>query len=147
MESLIDAKATNQVLWTPVTPLASTLAEAAGGPPAQAKVAKWGTPFRISWRSTKPVNFTSVRKVRNAWNFNKPVKISRDGVELDPVSAASLMEEFRLASWTSQSPSPSVSACRTTQEAKLPSGTPRNDRKPPVPIKPSSILSSLQSRK
>lgn len=84
----------------------------------------WGTPFSVEWLQTKRLPFSkgtcwtrpsllsststhslhlllvSVRNLRNPWNQNREVKVSRDGTEIEPDVGRQL-----IALWASPSPS------------------------------------------
>ncbi|KAH8823594.1 YT521-B-like domain-containing protein [Flagelloscypha sp. PMI_526] len=46
--------------------------------------------FPISWIQTRSIKFSKARHIKNHWNHNREVKVSRDGTELDP-SAGEMM--------------------------------------------------------
>ncbi|KAI8907107.1 YT521-B-like domain-containing protein [Powellomyces hirtus] len=108
MESPIDASTADHIDWVPVTinnagnsvtSAASATDAAAATPPATSDAVdrvppKWGTPFRIAWHTTHPLPFPAVNHIYNAWNGNKPVKISRDGIELDTLAGGTLLDHF-----------------------------------------------------
>lgn len=52
----------------------------------------WGTPFRVRWYAIRGLPFTSTRKLRNPWNRDREVKVSRDGTELEPSVGRDLLE-------------------------------------------------------
>lgn len=52
--------------------------------------AHWGGVFRVEWMTLYNLPFSETLHVRNPWNNNKPVKISRDGQELAPEVGVSL---------------------------------------------------------
>ncbi|KAF7348695.1 Nucleic acid binding [Mycena venus] len=43
----------------------------------------WGEPFRIAWHSTTRIPFSRARNIRNPWNHDQEVRVSRDGTELE----------------------------------------------------------------
>lgn len=43
-----------------------------------------GTPFKIQWLKVGRVPFTQTRHLRNPWNADREVKVSRDGTEVEP---------------------------------------------------------------
>lgn len=52
----------------------------------------WGTPFRVRWFAVQGLSFTSTRMLRNPWNRDREVKVSRDGTELEPSVGRALLE-------------------------------------------------------
>jgi len=66
----------------------------------------WGEPFKVQWIRTNRLPFFRTRHLRNPWNHDREVKVSRDGTELEPSVGQALLEEWdRPASPTSRSPS------------------------------------------
>ncbi|KAJ3035801.1 hypothetical protein HDV00_003381 [Rhizophlyctis rosea] len=55
---------------------------------------KWGTAFRIKWVLIQPLPFTRVKHLRNSWNANKQIKVSRDGTEIETTVGRRLIQEF-----------------------------------------------------
>ncbi len=43
-----------------------------------------GGVFKIEWISRKELSFQKVQHLYNPWNESKPVKIGRDGQEIEP---------------------------------------------------------------
>jgi len=67
----------------------------------------WGRPFPIEWIKVQRLPFHRTRHLKNAFNQNREVKISRDGTELDPSTGEQLVQEFfRLAA--PESPYPDI---------------------------------------
>ncbi|KAI8994278.1 YT521-B-like domain-containing protein, partial [Gaertneriomyces semiglobifer] len=58
------------------------------------KYATLGTPFKIKWITIQPLPFSRVKYLRNAWNANKPIKVSRDGIEVETSIGKRLLQEF-----------------------------------------------------
>ncbi|KAI9058235.1 hypothetical protein FKP32DRAFT_1581944 [Trametes sanguinea] len=54
----------------------------------------WGEPFRVEWIRTDRLPFTRTRHLRNPWNHDKEVKVSRDGTELEPSVGQALLDEW-----------------------------------------------------
>lgn len=44
----------------------------------------WGHYFRIEWIRHTPLPFNRTRHLRNPWNADREVKVSRDGTEVEP---------------------------------------------------------------
>ncbi|KAK4698587.1 hypothetical protein P7C70_g7685, partial [Phenoliferia sp. Uapishka_3] len=68
-----------------------------GGKPSETagtKASGWDRPFKIEWVKVKPIPFSRTRHIRNGFNMNKEVKISRDGTEIEPSAGEKLIEEF-----------------------------------------------------
>ncbi|RDB14572.1 hypothetical protein Hypma_016408 [Hypsizygus marmoreus] len=58
----------------------------------------WGESFKIEWHCTEKLPFHRTRHIRNPWNHDREVKVSRDGTELEPTVGRRLLEEWsRLA--------------------------------------------------
>ncbi|KAI9104989.1 YT521-B-like domain-containing protein [Phlyctochytrium arcticum] len=70
----------------------------------QAPSTCWGTPFSIRWICTDPLPFSQVKHLRNSWNANKQVKVSRDGIEVESSIGKRLLEEFHKNAITSHPP-------------------------------------------
>ncbi|KAJ3187501.1 hypothetical protein HDU85_006792 [Gaertneriomyces sp. JEL0708] len=111
MESGIDPTNTESINWVPVAPLPpldneighgeSHLRNDARGLNMNTEldddgylIAKWGTPFKIKWITIHPLPFSRVKHLRNAWNANKPIKVSRDGIEVETSIGKRLLQEF-----------------------------------------------------
>ncbi|KAG8885632.1 hypothetical protein FRB98_001725 [Tulasnella sp. 332] len=54
----------------------------------------WGTAFKVQWIKTERLPFIRVRHLRNRWNYDREVKVSRDGTELEPTTGDSLLREW-----------------------------------------------------
>lgn len=54
----------------------------------------WGDTFRIDWISTNRLPFYRIRHIRNPWNHDREVKVSRDGTELEPSVGQQLIDEW-----------------------------------------------------
>lgn len=55
---------------------------------------QWGTPFKIEWVRVQRLPFYRTRHLRNPWNHDREVKVSRDGTELDPIVGQALLDEW-----------------------------------------------------
>jgi hypothetical protein len=44
----------------------------------------WGQPFKIQWIRVGSLPFSRTRHLRNPWNADREVKVSRDGTEVEP---------------------------------------------------------------
>jgi hypothetical protein len=54
----------------------------------------WGESFKIEWVRTERLPFNRTKHLRNPWNHDREVKVSRDGTELEPSVGQSLLEEW-----------------------------------------------------
>ncbi|KZT19974.1 hypothetical protein NEOLEDRAFT_1141276 [Neolentinus lepideus HHB14362 ss-1] len=54
----------------------------------------WGEPFRVEWVRTARLPFWRTRHLRNQWNHEREVKVSRDGTELEPTVGQALLDEW-----------------------------------------------------
>jgi len=43
-----------------------------------------GSPFRIEWLKVGRLPFNNTKHLRNPWNADREVKVSRDGTEVEP---------------------------------------------------------------
>ncbi|KJA14494.1 hypothetical protein HYPSUDRAFT_208667 [Hypholoma sublateritium FD-334 SS-4] len=58
----------------------------------------WGDNFAVEWLCRERLSFNNTRHLRNPWNRDKEIKVSRDGTELEPSVGLQLLEEWhRLA--------------------------------------------------
>lgn len=74
----------------------------------------WGREFKVQWLCTERLPFHRTRHLRNPWNQDREVKVSRDGTELEPGVGQRLFEE-----WSKPEPIPT-----TTASASSPSTSP-----------------------
>jgi hypothetical protein len=58
------------------------------------KVEGWGKPFKIKWIRTEKLPFHRTRHLRNPWNSDREVKVSRDGTEVEPSIGQRLVDEW-----------------------------------------------------
>ena len=54
----------------------------------------WGESFKVEWVRTERLPFTRTRHLRNPWNHDREVKVSRDGTELEPGVGQQLLDEW-----------------------------------------------------
>ena len=54
----------------------------------------WGEPFKLQWIRTERLPFYRTRHLRNPWNHDREIKVSRDGTELEPTVGQALLEEW-----------------------------------------------------
>jgi len=54
----------------------------------------WGESFKIEWLCTDRLPFFRARHIRNPWNHDREVKVSRDGTELEPSVGQKLLQEW-----------------------------------------------------
>lgn len=60
----------------------------------QGQEPSWGDTFAVEWISTERVPFHRTRHLRNPWNHDREVKVSRDGTELEPSVGKRLLDEW-----------------------------------------------------
>ncbi|KAH7924518.1 hypothetical protein BV22DRAFT_1013117 [Leucogyrophana mollusca] len=60
-----------------------------------ARDVSWGETFKIEWICTQRLPFYQTRHLRNAWNHEREIKVSRDGTELEPGVGQQLLEEWK----------------------------------------------------
>lgn len=53
-----------------------------------------GENFKLEWISTERLRFHRTRHLRNPWNHDREVKVSRDGTELEPTVGQQLLDEW-----------------------------------------------------
>jgi hypothetical protein len=71
----------------------------------------WGNPFPIEWIRTDRLSFQRTRHLRNPWNHDREVKVSRDGTELEPTVGEALLTEWeKLRTLSPPPPQPEDSA-------------------------------------
>ncbi|KAJ7621876.1 YT521-B-like domain-containing protein [Mycena polygramma] len=63
---------------------------------AAAREEGWGENFQLQWLCTERLPFQRTRHIRNPWNHDREIKVSRDGTELEPTVGQALLEEWRL---------------------------------------------------
>jgi hypothetical protein len=56
--------------------------------------ATWGEPFKLQWIKTERLPFYRTRHLRNPWNHDREIKVSRDGTELEPSVGQALLDEW-----------------------------------------------------
>ncbi|KDR83074.1 hypothetical protein GALMADRAFT_221070 [Galerina marginata CBS 339.88] len=54
----------------------------------------WGDSFAVEWICTDRLPFHRTKHLRNPWNHDREIKISRDGTELEPTVGQRLLEEW-----------------------------------------------------
>jgi hypothetical protein len=52
--------------------------------------------FTIDWVCTTPLSFYKIKHLKNALNENRPLKIARDGTEIDAETAQELLKIWKL---------------------------------------------------
>ncbi|KAH7340577.1 YT521-B-like domain-containing protein, partial [Rhizoctonia solani] len=58
------------------------------------KIESWGKPFKIRWINDNKLPFHRTRHLRNPWNSDREVKVSRDGTEVEPSVGQRLLDEW-----------------------------------------------------
>lgn len=77
-----------------LSPEDGTAAPAAPAEPKKGDEDDWGLPFKIEWVRTTRLPFHRTRNLRNPWNHDREVKVSRDGTELEPTVGQRLLDEW-----------------------------------------------------
>ena len=76
-------------LHLPRSPLISAdLPPISRGPESQPG-GKWNA-FKVKWQTIADLPFSEVLELHNPWNENKPIKVARDGQEVEPAVAHQL---------------------------------------------------------
>jgi hypothetical protein len=57
-------------------------------------LSQWGECFAVEWISTRKLPFNRTRQIRNPWNHDREVKVSRDGTELEPTVGQKLLDDW-----------------------------------------------------
>ncbi|KAH7885461.1 YT521-B-like domain-containing protein [Phlebopus sp. FC_14] len=85
--------------------------------------AGWGESFKIEWICTERLPFHRIRHLRNPWNHDREIKVSRDGTELEPGVGQQLIDEWSsLAAegeGASRATKPSSSGLPVSEEARV----------------------------
>ncbi|ESK86932.1 yt521-b-like splicing protein [Moniliophthora roreri MCA 2997] len=72
--------------------------EGSGKGKGQAKDASkedtWGESFKVDWICVERLPFYRTRHIRNPWNHDREIKVSRDGTELEPGVGQQLLDEW-----------------------------------------------------
>ncbi|KAG2117752.1 YT521-B-like domain-containing protein [Suillus clintonianus] len=55
----------------------------------------WGQAFKVEWLCTDRLPFHCTRHLRNPWNHDREIKISRDGTEVEPGVGQQLLEQWQ----------------------------------------------------
>lgn len=84
--------------------------------------AGWGTPFKVQWIKTTPLPFHRTRHLRNPWNHDREVKVSRDGTELEPGVGEALIQEWDVPEPAPASPATSPTVSRKGHRTPLRGG-------------------------
>ena len=66
----------------------------------------WGDCFAVEWISTQKLPFNRTRQIRNPWNHDREVKVSRDGTELEPTVGQMLLDQWHKLSSDPQQQEP-----------------------------------------
>jgi len=78
----------------------------------------WGESFKIEWLCTDRLPFYRTRHLRNPWNHDREIKVSRDGTELEPSVGQKLLDD-----WASLAAEPATDVDRgATGAQKRPPG-------------------------
>jgi hypothetical protein len=91
----------------------------------------WGSSFKVEWIKKERLPFWRTRNLRNPWNQDREVKVSRDGTELEPSVGQRLLDEWDAPAPPAPPLSPQASRRSRTPAAQAVNRTPAP--KPPVP--------------
>ncbi|KAL1745014.1 YT521-B-like domain-containing protein [Schizophyllum fasciatum] len=91
----------------------------------------WGESFSVEWLCTKRLPFFRTRHLRNPWNHDREVKVSRDGTELEPAVGQRLLDEWeKLATDAELSPGAETPAAKDAPSPAPPKRTTSAAREP-----------------
>lgn len=78
---------------------------------AEAEAARegWGESFKVEWLCLERLPFYRTRNLRNPWNHDREIKVSRDGTELEPSVGQKLLDE-----WQTMASEPAAETDRAT---------------------------------
>lgn len=83
----------------------------------------WGQPFKVEWLCTDRLPFFSTRHLRNPWNQDREIKVSRDGTEVEPGVGQQLLEQWRTLAAAPTMTETSKSSAAVDQRATKPTST------------------------
>lgn len=92
-------------------------------PEAGDKPESWGNPFKIKWIKTEKLPFHRTRHLRNPWNSDREVKVSRDGTEVEPAVGQRLLDEWVRVVESPEPPAPAAGPPTSTSRNPPRSGT------------------------
>lgn len=104
-----------------------SMAKNAGNDEQQA----WGQPFKVEWLCTERLPFYSTRHLRNPWNQDREIKVSRDGTEVEPGVGQQLLEQWRTL----------AAAPVVMETSKSPAAVDRRAAKPTSTLPPAAVNS------
>ncbi|TFK34775.1 YT521-B-like domain-containing protein, partial [Crucibulum laeve] len=91
----------------------------------------WGDCFKVEWLCVERLPFYRTRHIRNPWNHDREVKVSRDGTELEPGVGQKLLEEWERLSEPqlppalgAGKPASAAKSSRSKAAASAPAGVP-----------------------
>ncbi|KAJ9096050.1 hypothetical protein QFC21_005415 [Naganishia friedmannii] len=71
--------------------------------------------FKVEWMQVGELPFSSIKSLRNPWNQDKEVKVSRDGTELEPAVGATLLAKWSNLHGATAPVANAISARRASQ--------------------------------
>ncbi|KAJ9121559.1 hypothetical protein QFC22_002178 [Naganishia vaughanmartiniae] len=71
--------------------------------------------FKVEWLQVGELPFSSIKSLRNPWNQDKEVKVSRDGTELEPAVGATLLAKWSNLHGATAPVANAISARRASQ--------------------------------
>lgn len=93
----------------------------------------WGSSFKVEWIKKERLPFWRTRNLRNPWNQDREVKVSRDGTELEPSVGQRLLDE-----WDAPAPPAPPLSPQATRRSRTPAAQAVNRTSAPKPPLPSS---------
>jgi hypothetical protein len=95
---------------------------------------EWGESFKIEWLCTDRLPFYRTRHLRNPWNHDREIKVSRDGTELEPNVGQQLLDD-----WASIAAESTADVDRgSTSAGRRGQGVPASTTMPPLFVPPES---------
>lgn len=83
----------------------------------------WGQPFKVEWLCTERLPFYCTRHLRNPWNQDREIKVSRDGTEVEPGVGQQLLEQWRTLAAAPTAMETSKPSAAADQRATKPAST------------------------
>lgn len=78
----------------------------------------WGDNFKVEWICTTRLPFYRTHHIRNPWNHDREVKVSRDGTELEPGVGQKLIDEWHTSQPEGEGPGPRQRHGGTSKSAR-----------------------------
>lgn len=68
------------------------------------EVLSWGDNFAVEWLCRERLSFNKTKHLRNPWNRDREIKVSRDGTELEPTVGQQLLQDWHRIAESQPSP-------------------------------------------